>query len=182
MTLGPIEIVTAVSAVIGGVLAVMQLRDRYASHGASIEHPIDGTEVSGRDLAVSGRVPKRRRGVTYWVAIQPCDTSVGQNMWWPQRHELTIEPSGYWSLENATLGRGGAIGEEYDVGKLFTIGLFEVTGEARERFSRICRTGERLKLSSQCRRLHAIKVRRIKDLSDRRLAAEAAERRTIMNR
>ena len=91
--------------------------------------PDDNSNVSSRSTTIIGRIDKMIVKSTYWIAISP-HGSFGRQ--WPQS-ECVLSTEGFWTVENATLGRNYPEGKE-DIGRKFDISLYETTMEGHTIF------------------------------------------------
>jgi hypothetical protein len=157
-----IETITVLGIGVGLLVGGLEIwRHFKPQFKAEILNPSDSSECGGREVTVSGVVPRRRWRTHYWLAIQPSGNR-GSGTWWPQRQRLTFGRRGTWILERATLGRKNAV---EDIGSTYTLGLFEVLPGAQKRFSDMANQGERLKLadvSEHCSLLHSVEVKRVR--------------------
>jgi hypothetical protein len=162
MTIDLGTVLAAIGLTIGAAGIILTIFQHFlAEHRrARITNPPNNSENGGRRLAISGEIPHRKRDRTYWIAIQPADCRES-GAWWPQNRELTIESGGTWELTGARLGRDGDAGEN-DVNKSYTIGLFEVTGPARQQFARLAAIDKELKPTKAAKLHHSIQVRRVR--------------------
>lgn len=153
---------TVISLSVGSVAGALAIWRQFKkeSRPPYIQHPRDGMECGGRYVTISGRIPRRRRGSRYWIAIQPGDSSIGFGTWWPQRKQLAFATDGSWLVERATLGRQGTAGEA-DIGKTYTIALFELSQHADAGFAAAASDGERLKIPAGSTMLESISVKRV---------------------
>ena len=124
-----LAIASSVVTVVGGVLAIH--RHFRPNRLPQILSPPTGSENGGRCLAVSGIIPLPESRSTYWIAVQGSDCRE-QDWWWPQRSQLTLGRKGAWTVHGVTLGRELANGGSDDIGKGFTIALFEVPGDLKD--------------------------------------------------
>jgi hypothetical protein len=154
-----VAVVAGVVGIFAGIFAIR--RHLKPDLPPRILNPHDQAEVGSRSVTLTGVVPRPHRNCAYWIAIQPADASRAANYWWPQRQRLTLQSDGAWTLPGATLGRAGDVGEQRDVGKMYTIGIFEVPPSAQPKFQTLCDEGERLTIPPECRLLHSVDVRRV---------------------
>ena len=155
MTLGTIVGLAAGGCYyVGGLFAIQ--RYYRPETRAEIINPSHQSENGGRHITVSVNIPRRRRRAVYRIAIQPNDCRA-DGIWWPQNAPLSVNASGSASLPRVRLGRDGP----QDVGKTFTVGLFEVFGNAQAIFSSFAYRDNATMLPSECRPLHSVEVRRV---------------------
>jgi hypothetical protein len=155
------SLITVVGTGIGifvGILAV--IRHFKPEQKSKILNPPSQCENGGRLIVVSGIVPEARRGVDYWVAVQPSDCR-GGGLWWPQNERLRLDGDGSWTMAQVRLGREGFAAAD-DVGKTFTIGLIEVRAPAQDHFRHYAAQDDASPLPSGCRLIDSIEVRRVR--------------------
>lgn len=154
-----LTVVAFLSACITIVVGTLAIRRYFVPERRAqiLSPPPPRSENGGRELTVYGTVPRRRRQAIYWIAVQPSDCRA-QDLWWPQRQELTFERDGSWSLQGVTLGREHSDGGAADIDKDFTIGLFEVPAAAKSKFV----NDTPITRPPDCSILHAIDVRRVR--------------------
>jgi hypothetical protein len=140
------------------VLAIRRYYNPEAK--AQIVNPTHQSENGGRLLTVSVSVQRRRRRTAYWIAVQPDDCRA-DGIWWPQNRPLTFQREGSASVGRVRLGREGFDGTP-DVGKTFTIGLFEVTEAAQGAFLEFADRDDPMALPAECKLLHSVDVRRVR--------------------
>lgn len=128
-----IAVVSFVGVVVGIVAGVLAIRRHYDPEAKPhIVNPPHQSENGGRYLTISAIVPYPRRRAFYWIAIQPNDCRA-DGKWWPQNSPIELNSSGFGSVPGVRLGREGPDASE-DIGKTFTVGLFEVTKNAQRIF------------------------------------------------
>jgi hypothetical protein len=156
-----ITIVTIAGALVGIVAGVLAIHRYYHPEAkAQIVNPTHQSENGGRHLTVSVSVPRRRRRAVYWIAVQPDDCRA-DGIWWPQNRPLTFQKAGSASLGRVRLGREGWDGTP-DVGKTFTLGLFEVPEGAQETLLEFADRDDPMVLPAECKLLHSVDVRRVR--------------------
>jgi len=147
-----------VVSIVAGALAI---RKHFSpERKAEILSPTNQGENGGRYVAVSVSVPRRRRRIVYWIAVQPDDCRA-DGKWYPQIRPLTFDRNGSGSPSKIRLGREGW-GGTMDVGKTFTVGLFEVTKCAQRIFSEYADRADPLAVPVGSKLVHAIEVRRVR--------------------
>jgi len=145
-------------SIVAGVLAI---RKHLAGESkAQIVNPAHQSDNGGRHVTVYTIVPRRRRRAAYWIAVQPDDCRA-DGLWWPQNRPLTFEKDGSASLGRVRLGREGHDGTR-DVGKSFTVGLFEVTNSAQRTFLEFADRDDAMRLPNESKLLHSVDVRRVR--------------------
>ena len=155
-----ISIVSLVGGAVAIVAGVLAIRRHFSPHeDPEIINPINQAETGGRYLTISARIPRPRRRASYWIAIQPNDCR-GDAVWWAQNSPLVFQTNGTANLAGVRLGREGPDGS-HDIGKTFTVGLFEVSGSAKTVFVEFAAKDERMPLPTECKLLHSVEVRRV---------------------
>ena len=157
------NILLTVVSFVGGLVAItagaLAIRRYYKPEAKTqIVNPTHQSENGGRYLTVSVSVTRKRRRAFYWIAVQP-DDQRANGAWWPQNAPLTLHKSGSASLARVRLGRDGST---HDIGKTFTVGLFEVLGSAQAVFSVFAAKDEPMPLPAECELLHSVDVRRVR--------------------
>ncbi len=156
-----VTIVSVAGTLIGIVAGVLAIHRYYHPEAkAEIVNPTHLSENGGRHLTVSVSVPRRRRQTVYWIAIQPDDCRA-DGKWWPQNRPLTFQKEGSASLGKVRLGREGPDGTR-DVGKTFTVGLFEVREGAQGTFSEFADRDDPMVPPAECKLVHSVEVRRVR--------------------
>lgn len=146
-------------SIVAGVLAI---RKHLAGDiKAQIVNPTHQSENGGRYLTVDTSVPRRRRRAAYWVAVQPDDCRA-DGLWWPQNRPLIFQKDGSASVGRVRLGRESR-NETPDVGKTFTIGLFEVAGNAQRTFLEFADRDDAMRPPIDSKLLHSVDVRRVRN-------------------
>jgi hypothetical protein len=150
---------TILAGALGSIAAIVGIASRFSTRlDSQITSPPSGSEVGGRWVSVSGTL-RSRRGVDSWVAVQPSDCRE-DDAWWPQNHAVKSGRRGGWSVSKIRLGRelpDGAM----DIGKTFTMGLFEVSGKARKRFEQFASRDDPMSRPEECRLVCSVEVRRV---------------------
>jgi hypothetical protein len=153
-----VSLVGGLVALVAGLLAIRRHYNPEAK--AQIVNPSHQSDNDGRHLTVSVTIPNQRRGIAYWIAVQPDDCRA-DGLWWPQNRPLTVQQGDFASLGRVRLGRETST-DMPDVGKTFTIGLFEVTKGAQSTFSEFADRDDPMILPAQSKILHSVDVRRVR--------------------
>lgn len=157
------EQIGLIVGVVAGVAAILAAghavwRRVYPARQAAI-YLANGTENAGRYLRLQGRLPRPHRGSSYWIAVQP-SICRAEDSWWPQAHPIRAARDGSWTLDVVRLGRDG----NHDGGVLFTIALFEVSGDITDAFARSVQDDAPIGGSPRWHRLDAVEVRRVEPI------------------
>jgi hypothetical protein len=157
-----VTIVTVAGALVGIAAGILAIRRFYHPEAKpQIINPTHQSLNGGRYLTVSVNVPRKRRKAFYWIAIQPDDCRAN-DQWWPQNVPLSLDANGFASLPGVRLGREGP-DSTHDIGKTFTVGLFEVIGSAQPVFSVFGTDDRAMRLPAECKLLHSVDVKRVRD-------------------
>lgn len=157
-----VTLISVCGTIVGIIAGGLAIRRHFAGNEkAQILNPTHQSENGGRYLAVVARIPKRgRRKYRYWIAVQPDDCR-SEGVWWPQNRPLDPDKEGYATLSKIRLGREGYEGT-VDVGKTFTIGLFQVMQAAQRTFSEFADRDDAMRQPDSCKLLHSVDVRRVR--------------------
>lgn len=156
-----ITLLTISGGIVGIATGLLALRKHFCSTTeARIVSPGPQSENGGRFVTIQIHALDRRRGSKYWIAVQPDDCRA-EGWWWPQNEPLEFESTGSATLEGVRLGREVTDSRD-DIGKAFTIALFEVDIAAHERFADFAQRDERMKIHQGCALLHSIEIRRVR--------------------
>jgi len=118
--------------------------------------PIPEEKIFGRYCTVMGKFARIERRSYHWIAVSP-DQAYG--LWWPQNEPLEMNSKGAWVAEDICLGRDFPDGQQ-DIGRLFEIGLYQVTSIAAESFSESAKRGQGFTVPQGAYLLHKIVVTR----------------------
>jgi hypothetical protein len=156
-----VTILTVVGTLVAIVAGLLTIRRYYRpDEKPRIVNPTNQSQNGGRYLTVSVTVPSPRRRTVYWIAVQPDDCRA-DGVWWPQNRPLIFQTDGSASLGRVRLGRDGADGTP-DVGKTFTIGLFEVSQSAQGTFLEFADRDDAMRVPAQCKLLYSVDVKRVR--------------------
>ncbi len=156
-----ITIITIIGGLIGIATGLLAIRKHFRSTtAAKIVSPLSHSDNAGRLVTVRVSVPIRRRSAKYWIAVQPDDCRA-DGWWWPQNQPLDFDRSGSAVLQRVRLGREVHNSGE-DIGKAFTVALFEVSHAIDSQFTDFASRDERMTLSKECALLDSVEVRRVR--------------------
>jgi hypothetical protein len=157
-----LTIVTILGGIVGIATGLLAIRKHFRSTTpGKIVSPPSHSDNGGRFVTIRVSVPIRRRSAKYWIAVQPDDCRA-DGWWWPQNQPLDFDRSGSASLQRVRLGREVYDSRE-DIGKAFTVALFEVRAPIHSQFMDFACRDERMTLPKECALLDSVEVRRVRD-------------------
>jgi hypothetical protein len=156
-----VTIITILGGLVGIATGLVAIRKHFRSTtAAKIMSPPSHSDNGGRFVTIRVSVPIRRRSAEYWVAVQPDDCRA-DGWWWPQNQPLDFDRSGSATLQRVRLGRELHDSRE-DIGKAFTVALFEVSTTIHQQFEDFARRDEPMTLTQDCALLDSVEVRRVR--------------------